>query len=978
MGVYEIDIYAKTLYGAPLFVSFSTTMRAEQRGYGALEVSWDTPLQAAASQILAGVKSWSRLRLVRNSYGIPDAEDDGWVILDQAAGAGGGAGEPVNTFLDDTVVPGQVYYYAVFVSTAPDDYDAAVTYYPGDLVTHGGKVYIASQTSAGATPDLSPESWTVSGITEQWNRCGGCVGLAVKDFKNGELLYNHIPRPYKVETVESTASSIPVNDQLARFCALFGYFFDVMKCEHNQLLRMNDVRTCTDRQLYLLAQEMGIADRLPSLPELRRTYVRDAALIQRDRGSVTSTAQLVRSITGWDADVLIGYNELHDLDEAAFVSPDYPQWQRDTVYYNTIGSSLYSDIVRYNGELYSAIGTPRRESAYLSFVADTNPTTTGFYSAERDPDRVADPYPGYVRYDYADPGDSITFTFGTGSSYTGASWFDVFLVAVADPAGGIITAKVNGIDSEMPPLDLYSPTRQQLPIRLLGNFNLNQNGNTLTLTVTGKNPLSSGHTITTAYWMIHGGSINLNVPPVGDPYLSHIFWQKVTPGTLKDTLTQANPLTGGYSSWNLLLPDGTINPNLTTSTPDWWISPQGALTGTQSPGDGNSLNYTAQGTAGTREVYLAGPVKASTWREYETYPPGQAVVWNPLSWERTPVYVARAQSVNRQPDTNPEKWELTAYQTGVSPEPSRILADAIHTPHTPTWVSTRSYRKGDTVSWRGHLYEAALPSMGVFPTGYETDNRWWRWLGRDIQRYTFSLYHNRSATSTGSNVRPFVNWFNASGEYGGLGFASTTAQLLFDRFETTPVYPQSTGSAPAGYTAPAAGQQGVPIPWNWTRGDWENTRGVVRPTTWTSTTEIVRKAGRALWFNRDWVYPTVPSGQSGEQVYATFMSAPDESSAVMEHGIVFRYSSTGYWLASRDRLTYTTVTLSGDTVTGVTAQTVASWTPLAYGERMRVRNRAADILVEVLGTAGWRTLANVSDTRNSTATGYGLMERVRP
>ncbi|MFE2539061.1 hypothetical protein [Actinacidiphila glaucinigra] len=971
MGVYELDIYAKTLYGAPGFYSFKSDMAAEQRGYGALEVSWDSPIQASASQILSGVKAWTRLRLVRNSYGIPEAEDDGWVILEAAAGAGAGAGEPVNRFLDNSVVPGRVYYYATFVSTAPDAYDATATYYAGDLVTYAGKVYIATATAVGLQPDTNPLSWGTTGITEAWYRCGGAVGLAVKDFSHSELLYDHIPRPYKVETVESTASSIPVNDQLARFCEVFGYHFDVMKCEHEQLLRMTDVLRCTDHQLFLLAQGMGIDRRLPALPELRRSYVKNAALISRDRGSVEATTKLVRSLTGWDADVLIGYNELHDLDEAAFASPTYPAWQRDTVYYTTAGSQLYSDVVTYNGTLYAAIGTPRRDSAYLSYTA-SNPAKTGTGTIVRDPDRVADPYPGYVRLSFASAGDTMTFTFNAASG--GAGFYNVLFVPIADPAGGIITAKVNGTDGGMPPIDLYSSTRQQIPIQYVGNFNLAATGNTLTLTATGKNALSTGYDITLGYLLIQGGGININVTPTGHAS-SAIYWQAITANSLKD-ITEWNPLTGGYGSWNISLPNGTQNPDVTaTSTPDWWVSPQGASVGTASPGTGNSLNYAALGTVGTREVFLAGGVKASNWDSTNTYSPGQAVLWNPLGWAVAPVYVAIAQSVGRQPDLNPDKWAFTPYKATISPEPSRVLTDTIHTPRVVSWANTRAYRKGDRVSWRGHLYEAARSSFGTYPTGYSTDNLWWRWCGLAIQRYTWSAYHNRTATSSGSDVRMFVSWYNANGGFGGTSLVAE-APILFDRFETTPVYPQSTGSVPAGYTPPLTGQQGTPIPWNYSWGAWGNARGVARPTAWNTASALERQAGRVLWFARDWVYAT-PSAQTGEQVYATFMSAPDSSQALMEHGIAFRYSAAAYWLASRDRLTYTTVTVSGGTVTAVNVTQVATWTPIAYGERMRIRVRAADIFVEARSGTAWRTLANVSDTRNNTALGYGLLERAR-
>ncbi|MET8342446.1 hypothetical protein [Streptomyces microflavus] len=970
MGVYELDIYAKTLYGAPLFIAFDTNVVVEQRGYGALEVTWATPMQAASSQILAGVKAWTKLCLVRNSYGVPDTEDDGWVVLETSAGTDTGV------FLDDTVVPGRVYHYGVFVSTAPDTWDSTVTYYPGDLVTYNSSVYIATQAGPSGAPDLSPTYWSLSGISEQWMRCGGGVGLAVKDFGNSAILYDSIPRPYKVDTVESTASSIPINEQLARFCRLFGYFFDVMKCENDQLLRMNDVLRCTDRQITLLAQQMGISDRLPTLPELRRTYVRDAALIQRDRGSTSSTAALVRAITGWDADVSIGYNELHDLDEAAFASPTFPVWKRDTVYSTTASSQLYSDIVQYNGELYAAIGTPRRESAYLSYTG-SNPTRTGSGVIVRDPDRVADPYPGYVHLDQAAVGDSLTFTFSAASG--GAGWYNVFLVAVADPAGGIITATVNGKPVTMAPLDLYSPSRQLVPIQLVGEYNLTATGNTLTLTVMGRNALSSGYAITACYWMMQGGGINLNVTPIGDSR-SATYWQALTPNSLQDTLTEQNLLTGGYGSWNLSIPGGTTNPDVSSGvSPDWWVSPQGARSGTSSPGTGNSLNYTAKATAGTREVFLSGPIRASNWDSTNTYFPGQPVLWNPLGWASPPVYVAKAQSVGRQPDLNPDKWSFTPYTANLSPEPSRIITDSVYTPKVISWSATRSYRKGDRIAWRGHLYEAALPSLGIFPSGYNTDNLWWRWCGLNSQRYTYSVFHNRTATAAGADVRLFINFYNSNGLYGGIGFLAADTQLLYDRFELPDyTYPASTGNAPVGYVKPVAGQQGVPIPWNVSRGNWANARGVVRPTSWSSSATLERKAGRVLWFNRNWVYDPVPAGHQGEQAYVTFMSATDDSGGVLEHGVVFRYGANAYWLASRDRLTYTTFTVTSGAITAVTVAVVATWTPVKSGERMRVRNRTADIVVEsrIPGQA-WRTLASVSDTRNNPALGWGLLERLR-
>ena len=79
MAQYALDIYGKELYGSPLYVAFEAgPMYAQQVGHGRLEISWRTPAQTRDSKILAGVKPWSRLRLVRSSFGIPDTPEDGW------------------------------------------------------------------------------------------------------------------------------------------------------------------------------------------------------------------------------------------------------------------------------------------------------------------------------------------------------------------------------------------------------------------------------------------------------------------------------------------------------------------------------------------------------------------------------------------------------------------------------------------------------------------------------------------------------------------------------------------------------------------------------------------------------------------------------------------------------------------------------------------------------------------------------------
>lgn len=176
---------------------------------------------------------------------------------------------------------------------------------------------------------------------------------------------------------------------------------------------------------------------------------------------------------------------------------------------------------------------------------------------------MADPYPGYVRLSNAAAGDTLTYTFAAPAAGT----YTVLAVLIADPAGGIISAKVNGVDGGMTPIDLYSSSRQQVPVAVVGTFTLTATGNTLTLTSTAKNALSKGYDITISYLLIQGTGVNLNVTPTGHAQ-SATYWQAITPNTLKDTQTEWNPLTAGYGSWNLLIPGGAVNPDVTaTATP---------------------------------------------------------------------------------------------------------------------------------------------------------------------------------------------------------------------------------------------------------------------------------------------------------------------------------------------------------------------------------------------------------------------------
>jgi hypothetical protein len=385
-------------------------MTAAQVDHGVLQVSWATPQQAVNGTVPL---TWSRLRLVRNSYGVPDTEDDGWVCLDLSAGDGTVNNPPqlVNSFVDNTVVEGRYYYYAVFVAATVAPYVATTTYQPGDLASYNGQNWqcIAPNT-LGVAPSSTTPQWSSTTVTTPWYRCGnGCVGLAVRDAGHANLLYDLVPRPYKVGLVETTATQMPVNSDLLNFLSVFGFFFDVMKTENDALLELNDVLDCTDRQLSLIAQQLGIANRLPALPELRRAFIRDASSIQRGAGSAATIARLVTDITGWQASVSVGYNEFQNMDGSAFASTRALPWDPNTVYASSFSPPSNSDLVTYNGVLYQATnGLVKYALYYMQSAVSTNGTGTLYF--------VVDPSVGHADTGYAwwsspSPGNVMTISF---------------------------------------------------------------------------------------------------------------------------------------------------------------------------------------------------------------------------------------------------------------------------------------------------------------------------------------------------------------------------------------------------------------------------------------------------------------------------------------------------------------------------------------------------------------------------------------
>jgi hypothetical protein len=406
VAIYALDIYAKALYGIDVTVRFSVQpFQALQYEHGQLQVSWTTPRQVSSS--LSAGKAWSTLRLVRNLYGIPANENDGLVLLEAPNTA------PVETYLDLTVPIGRFAYYAIYVLTVHDAWDATHSYSVGDQITYSGSNWIALAANQNQTPG-SGSSWSTTSTATEWVFAGACVGLSVADWSYSDFLFNTQPRAYKVSVVETTASSPDFNLPLRRFDQVFGFAWDIIRSENDALLHINDIEATRDRFVWAIAEQMGIGDEVPDTPTLRRLRVLDATTIAQQKGSAAGLETLVYDTTGWQATIAAGYNLLLNMDQAAFAHPVYPTWDPNTRY-------KVGEIVVYSGLLYTCTAAA---------LAQNPSTATSYWSVFTTPQ--ADP--ANVLYNPRTGGESTW----TAAAPTGAS---LSVIVNGVPASGTVPAR---------------------------------------------------------------------------------------------------------------------------------------------------------------------------------------------------------------------------------------------------------------------------------------------------------------------------------------------------------------------------------------------------------------------------------------------------------------------------------------------------------------------------------------------------------
>lgn len=371
---YGVDIYGTVLYGYSQPKSLSVEpFIATQTDYGRLTLSWASPND----------NSWNKLRLVRSTDGYPSTPSDGTVLLEART-------DSIRTSYDDaSLTQGVIYYYSIFMSQDAAAYNAGTTYIQSAVVFYNGTYWVSLQASnTNHTPAIGSVWWAPTTYFPTWYPAGSVASLTVKNQGYSTRLYDRTPQPYKIVKSDLFSNTTIDNPSLARYLSLFGYQFDYMKTEYDQLLNLNDVDLVSANNLEWLGRQFGVSTDYISSPRLRRTRIKNASVNYRLKGTWNGIHNAIASITGWDSELEIGPNMLLNSDQSAFVHPTYDLWNADTNYFVnqfvTYNGFNYKNIVAAKGAAQAPTGTNSSNTWWqvqvnsLDQTTLLNPATKGF------------------------------------------------------------------------------------------------------------------------------------------------------------------------------------------------------------------------------------------------------------------------------------------------------------------------------------------------------------------------------------------------------------------------------------------------------------------------------------------------------------------------------------------------------------------------------------------------------------------------
>lgn len=265
MSKYGLDYYGIAKYGSntATVVDFDASpVLATSTGYGQIKITWTPP-----------TGGWSRIRLVRNTYGLPLSVDDGAIVYDEARGAAQGlytdTGEIPNNI---GLRPGTAYHYSLFV-----------------FVTQ----------------------------TETWVKAGNAIGISIRDYKTFESMWDALPNLYKTTSLTSVTDSSN-NPDLRAFLKIFAVAHDLYKTNAELVLKTYDTSTTYAPIIPAMLQQFGLAYEAELGLQQARILLRNAVYLNTKKGSLSGISDFIKAFTGYDEVTTLGKNIMLDYNDSSF------------------------------------------------------------------------------------------------------------------------------------------------------------------------------------------------------------------------------------------------------------------------------------------------------------------------------------------------------------------------------------------------------------------------------------------------------------------------------------------------------------------------------------------------------------------------------------------------------------------------------------------------------------------------------------
>lgn len=238
MSRYGIDYYGLGYYGTDNPIKFDATpFTAIPSGYGSILLNWTAPNG-----------DWSKLTIVRNSYGFPVNPWDGSTVLTAYNGT-------TQTYYNDSagLAQSQYYYYTIFVF----------------------------------------------GLTQYaWVKAGTAYALSVKEYGNTKTMYDYLPEIYKIQNPYSPSSDWD-NPELYAFLSNFGFELDYDQTMADMVTNKYDPQKLNGAFIPVLMNQFGLTYE-PSLGvQQNRILLRDGVTLSTQKGSKEGLLGFIKDFTGW-------------------------------------------------------------------------------------------------------------------------------------------------------------------------------------------------------------------------------------------------------------------------------------------------------------------------------------------------------------------------------------------------------------------------------------------------------------------------------------------------------------------------------------------------------------------------------------------------------------------------------------------------------------------------------------------------------